>query len=120
MTAQIVNLTYYTIVREIDAILDTYPYHPYRQAFANPDLRRRLITYVLNRVNNQYATVDQDSALASDRMQSNLSFEQWKQLETCIHQGIQHLFYDHLDWIEHHVPDVDVDQAQLGPSHWFG
>ncbi len=118
MPTQIVNLTHYAVVREIDAILDTYPYHPYRQAFANPDLRQHLITYVLNRINNHYAAIDHGAKSTSDESQLNLSREQLKQLETFIHQGIQKLYHHRLMWIKGHIPDVE--QNQLEPSHWFG
>lgn len=54
MSKSIVNLTIPWVVAEIEQVLETYPHHPYQQAFANPDLRQELIAYVLTRIHNVY------------------------------------------------------------------
>lgn len=42
MSRQIINLTSDMVAMEIENVLDTYPHHPYQQAFAIPRLHTQL------------------------------------------------------------------------------
>ena len=70
MSATIVNLTVPIVTEEIENVLCRYPHHPYQQAFAIPDLRQKLLVYVLSRVPNQY-TVNQNNQFSGKNPGSN-------------------------------------------------
>lgn len=56
-----INLTGSLVVEEIDFFLAAYPEeHPYRTVLSHPEQRRALVSWVLSRVPNRYAPL-QDS-----------------------------------------------------------
>ncbi|PHJ63892.1 hypothetical protein VF14_08055 [Nostoc linckia z18] len=122
----VVNLTQQSVIGEIESVLDTYPYHPYQQAFAIPDLRQELIAFVLNRIPSFYSVIsDGNIPLAEAEQESLLNYqlprkrlEQQLHLQNLIHQGICSIVQEKSDWISHHLCEI----VQLGcePSHWFG
>ena len=48
MSKTIANLTLPVVVQEIEKVLGTYTDHPYQKAFSMPELRQKLIVYVLS------------------------------------------------------------------------
>lgn len=122
----VVKLTQQTVLGEIESVLDTYPYHPYQQAFAIPDLRQELITFVLSRIPCLYYTtnegqisfpeIDKNCVLTYKLPRSPL--EQQLHVQNLIHQGIYSIFQEKSDWISHHL--CQVVQPGSEPSHWFG
>ncbi|MEP0803815.1 hypothetical protein NDI37_06480 [Funiculus sociatus GB2-A5] len=48
MSKTIANLTLPVVVQEIEKVLGTYTAHPYQKAFSIPELRQKLIVYVLS------------------------------------------------------------------------
>ncbi|MBW4561245.1 MAG: hypothetical protein KME32_08805 [Mojavia pulchra JT2-VF2] len=122
----VVKLTQQTVLGEIESVLDTYPYHPYQQAFAIPDLRQELIAFVLNRIpcldytmfagQNLLFEADKECLLNYKLPRGPL--EQQLHLQNLIHQGISSIFQDKSDWISHHL--CETVQPGLEPSHWFG
>ncbi len=121
----VVNLTQQSIVGEIESILNTYPSHPYQQAFAIPDLRQELITFVLNRIPSFYSVMS-DEQIPSEAEQGSLAYyklprkplEQQLHLQNLIHQGICLIVQEKSDWISHRV--CETVQPASEPSHWFG
>ncbi|AFY47501.1 hypothetical protein Nos7524_1628 [Nostoc sp. PCC 7524] len=122
----VVNLTQQSVLGEIENVLDTYPYHPYQQAFAISDLRQELIAFVLNRIPCFYSAVSEEQLLLQncDR-ESQLNqklprspLEQQLHLQRLIHQGIDSIFQAKSDWISHHL--CESVEASCEPSHWFG
>ncbi|HEY9659049.1 MAG TPA: hypothetical protein V6C65_11395 [Allocoleopsis sp.] len=89
MTKTIVNLATSIVVQEAEAILETYPYRPYQQAFAEPELKRRLTTYVLSRVPGVYVVINQSETASSTIKTSLVTLDRQHQIESLIHQGIQ-------------------------------
>ncbi|MEB3357233.1 MAG: late competence development ComFB family protein [Synechococcales bacterium] len=121
MTTKVVNITQRVVNREVERVLGQYPHRPYRQAFAHPELRRELVAYVLNRVENRYITVHpgQDDQLI-DARSHQLALQQ-PQIEQLIHQGIQKLIRSNAEWVRSHIPPKsDGSQRDGEPSHWFG
>ncbi|AUT01096.1 hypothetical protein CLI64_12165 [Nostoc sp. CENA543] len=122
----LVKLTQESVVGEIENVLDTYSYYPYQQAFAIPDLRQELITFVVNRIpcfhsafspaQPEAQSCDQDSVFNQKLPRSPL--EQKLHLQNLIHQGIYYIFQQKSDWISHHLCE-SVEPA-CEPSHWFG
>ncbi|MDZ8133763.1 MAG: hypothetical protein RM049_00360 [Nostoc sp. DedQUE04] len=121
----VVNLTQQSIVGEIESILNTYPSHPYQQAFAIPDLRQELINFVLNRIPSFYSIVS-DEQISGEAEQGSLAYyklprkplEQQLHLQNLIHQGICLIVQEKSDWISHRV--CETVQPACEPSHWFG
>ncbi|RCJ40323.1 hypothetical protein A6769_02860 [Nostoc punctiforme NIES-2108] len=125
MMKTVVNLTKQSIVGEIESILNTYPSHPYQQAFAIPDLRQELITFVLNRIPSFYSVMP-DEQIPAEAEQGSLAYyklprkplEQQLHLQNLIHQGICLIVQEKSDWISHRV--CETVQPACEPSHWFG
>ncbi len=117
MSKTIVNLTLPLVIDEVESILDTYPYHPYQQAFAIPDLRQKLLAYILSRTYNHYAAVERGAELQTDPKFSH-PLEHQLEIEDLIRQGIQHTLQEEADWVSHCIPN-ESDSAQAA-SHWFG
>jgi len=122
----VVNLTQQSIVGEIESVLDTYPYHPYQKAFAIPDLRQELITFVLSRIPCFYSVISDRHISLAKAEQESLAYyqlprkplEQELHLQNLIHQGICSILQEKSDWISHHL--CETVQPGSEPSHWFG
>jgi hypothetical protein len=118
MTKTIVNLTLSIVVREIEEILDTYPGHPYQQAFAIPDLRQKLISYVLSRIPGHYTVVDDIDGNSISVESLYHSSQEKNHVVALIHQGVQHILQEDSNWIDRHIPQQV--SSNLAPSNWFG
>jgi hypothetical protein len=113
-----VKLTQQSVIGEIESVLDTYPYQPYQQAFAIPDLRQELINYVLNRIPCLFSAIapEKDSLINYKLPRSPL--EQQLHLQTLIHQGISSIFQEKSEWISSRL--CETVHPGCEPSHWFG
>ncbi|AFY32890.1 hypothetical protein [Calothrix sp. PCC 7507] len=122
----VIKLTQQSVLGEIESVLDTYPYRPYQQAFAIPDLRQELITFVLSRIPCLYNTMteeqipllEMDKECLLDYKLPRSPLEQQLHVQNLIHQGIYAIFQDKSDWISHHL--CETVQPGSEPSHWFG
>jgi hypothetical protein len=117
MAKDLVNLTLPMVVGEIEQIVETYPHHPYQQAFANPDIRQELIAYVLSQIHNVYVAVEEGHASANSETTPALA-ESETHLKSFIHGGIQQVLQSHPELVGHEIPE-ETD-AYLPTSHWFG
>ena len=99
MSQQIINLTLPVVIQEIENIFDGCFYHPYQQAFAIPELRQKLIAYVLNRIRNRYVVIEEQATI-SDNLCSQ---EQRLHIEAVIQSGIHQVFQENADWVSHHI-----------------
>ncbi|MBE7380108.1 MAG: hypothetical protein F6J95_001690 [Leptolyngbya sp. SIO1E4] len=120
MAIRIVNLTRRSLHQKIEQTLEQNFERRYSQAFANPDLRSKLVTYVLSRVNNCYATVELGQEETLDAQSPN-SIPQCQQLDSLIRQGIDALLHPPT----HSEPGAmaetnDPPAPAAEPSHWFG
>lgn len=118
MVKTLVNLTQQALVAEIETVLDNYPYHPYQQAFANPDLRQELIAYVLSHIPCTYTISEENPSVLLTYQFRNCRLEPNIQLENFIHQGICSVLQEKTDWVNSHVPQPF--HCGVEPSHWFG
>lgn len=118
MVKTLVNLTHSAAIAEIETVLDSYPEHPYQQAFANPELRQELVAYVLSRIKCSYSAVDEQQVPLCTYEFPGAYFEQQIQIENLIHQGICCILQEKADWVNCHIPESV--QCGLEPSHWFG
>jgi hypothetical protein len=116
MTKTIVNLTEPIVVQEIEDTLSTYPYQPYQQAFAIPDLRQKLIAYVMTRSQVSYTVVDSEAVFNPNAIHA--SIEERLQMEALIRQGIDQILQEDAEWTIRHLPQVIYQTP--APSSWFG
>lgn len=116
MTKRIINLTLSAVVEEIEDVLETYPYHPYRQFFSIPDLRQELIAYVLSRVSNRYVAVDEEQQASFKSL--HLLTEETLCIKILIHKGIEKILHKKEEQMTYRIPGV-VDPG-FAPSNWFG
>lgn len=118
MTKTIVNLTLPAVVTVIEDVLETYPDHPYQQAFSIPDLRQELIARVLSQVSGCYVVLE-DYEQATLSLQSlPFSPEKRECIEALIREGIEKIFQKREMSVSHQIPE-DEDPG-FAPSHWFG
>jgi hypothetical protein len=115
MTKTIVNLTLPVVVDQIETALEDYPYHPYQQAFAIPDLRQRLIAYVLSRISNSYTVLEEGE---NSTHSNNCSSDRILQIKNIVTQGIHDILQQYWEWSDRHIPS-EIESG-LAPSHWFG
>lgn len=118
MFTETINLTNQLVVEEIENVLDTYSHHPYQQAFSIPDLRQKLIAYVLSQVHNLYTVIEDGEEVTVDSKILSSSLAQRLHIEALIRQGIIQILQENAAWVSHHIPKpVDAGNA---PSQWFG
>ncbi|TAF02552.1 MAG: hypothetical protein EAZ77_18660 [Nostocales cyanobacterium] len=124
------KLTQQSVIGEIESVLDTYPYQPYQQAFAIPDLHQELIAFVFNRLpgfSNQ--AFDSQVLLTENQKNSSLNYtlnhkisrnplEQQLHLQNLIHQGIFAIIQAKADLISNQL--CEIVQPGCQSSHWFG
>jgi|ERR687885_972184 hypothetical protein len=89
MNKQIINLTLPVVIEEIENILATYPTYPYQQAFSAAGLRQDLVAYVLSRVPNQYAVVEETQSSSNPTLLPCYSTQRLLDIEHWIHLGIR-------------------------------
>jgi hypothetical protein len=119
MSKTIVNLAISVVNAEAEEVLESYPHHPYQQAFSAPDLRHKLISYVLSRIPSIYIVVEENQEQEiNSQSRYCCSNNQRDQIEALIHQGIQQILLDDHDWLANHIPQ-DANPA-FTPSTWFG
>jgi hypothetical protein len=118
MSKTIINLATSIVIKEAEIILDTYPDHPYQQAFSIPELRQKLVSYVLCRVPGLYTVVDESEECIINSSASCCSEEQRRHITTLIHQGIRYIFQENSTWIDRHIPEET--NPSFAPSSWFG
>ncbi len=116
MTAKGIDLTAPTIVEQIESALETYPDHPYQRAFAIPDLRQELITYVLSRISSCDVAVDKSKQLSLN-FKTLTSPEIRGCLEALIYQGIRHILNENEERLSHQIPE-EFD-SEFASSYWF-
>lgn len=118
MAKTIVNLAMPAVIEETEDILGTYPHHPYQQAFSIPDMRQRLISYVLTRMPGVYTVVEDAEECLINHKSLCGALEHREEIQNLIHQGIQRILKENQGWIDRHIPE-ELD-SELTPSNWFG
>lgn len=93
MGKELFNLTLTVVIDEIENILSSYPTYPYQQAFSAAGLHQDLLAYVLSRVPNKYAVIEQTQPL-----QKQISFPPYPSkelldIEHYIHLGIRDILH---------------------------
>jgi hypothetical protein len=103
----------------LDEVLEGYPEYPYRKAFTNPELRRTLITHVLNQLPNWHPSDHGGEALSvHSETGTPLSQDQKFYLKNLIRQEMGYIIQQSSDCISQTAPEK-IDSC-FTPSHWFG
>ncbi|MBF2065024.1 MAG: hypothetical protein IGS39_11475 [Calothrix sp. C42_A2020_038] len=111
----VVKFTLQSIVGEIQKVLDTYPYTPYQQVFAIPDLRQELVDYVASQI--PCLDSDFDKACGTKHKLPRNPLQAQLHLQSLINQGICSIMEQKSEWISRLFNDI---QPNCEPSHWFG
>ncbi|MBE9178007.1 hypothetical protein IQ268_05335 [Oculatella sp. LEGE 06141] len=114
MPKTIVNLTLPVVNAEIEEILHSYSSHP--ASFSVPNLRQKLLSYVLCRIPGIYTVLDEAELLSVNVGTLCHAAEQRQQIDSLIHQGIQELMNAESQWSDRHTPP----DSNMAPSSWFG
>jgi len=117
MAKTIVNLMLPVIQTEVETVLETFPDHPYQQAFAAPDMRQKLVSFILSHMPGMYVVMDGE-VICSEGMAASCSGEQRDRIDALIRQGVERILQEESDWVAHHIPEEE--DAALSPSNWFG
>lgn len=89
MSEKIINLTCLLVIQEVKDILATYPETPYQDAFAQADLRNRLINQVLSQIPDQsYTILKASEQLPKNPRRFYSCIEERMMVEELIHQSI--------------------------------
>lgn len=94
------NLGFVIVNEEIENALELYPDEPYKKAFANPELRQKLINYVMGGIQSIHPI---HSKLQSSLAKTNFpyrSLELRLQVENYVHWGIEYLLERHSGRLE--------------------
>jgi hypothetical protein len=116
MQKTLVNLTLIVVTEEIEIILESYPKHPYQQAFSPSGLRQDLIAYVLSRVPNTYTAIEASESVSKQAVQVRCSSEQLLNIENLIHTGIRDVLHSY-HRIDYCLPKTVSSGAKV--SNWY-
>jgi hypothetical protein len=104
------------VTEEIEIILESYPKHPYQQAFSPSGLRQDLIAYVLSRVPNTYTAIEASESVSKQAVQVRCSSEQLLNIENLIHTGIRDVLHSY-HRIDYCLPKTVSSGAKV--SNWY-
>jgi hypothetical protein len=106
------------VSKAIERVLESYPEHPYKKVFAQPNLRRMLMVNVLRQLPIKPMAIEEEPELSSELSNLSLSQEQELSIQTVIRQEIAYLIQPKSDCISRSAPE-EVESC-FAPSHWFG
>lgn len=118
MSKTIVNLDLPFILSAIEEVLETYPHHPYQQAFAHPARRQDLIAYVLSRVMSSYVAVEDEALPVMALSLLTRCIDRTTRIESAIHQGIATIMQQQSEQIYRQIPEIA--DPSCSPTSWFG
>ncbi|AFZ17746.1 hypothetical protein [Allocoleopsis franciscana] len=117
MSKESENLGILVINEEIANALDLYPDDPYKQAFANPELRQKLVNYVMSGIQGLYPVLAHQQGWPVKTKFPYRSLELRLHIENYVHWGIEHLLAANSDWlVRFRTQDA---QPSYTPSHRF-
>ncbi|MEM6446937.1 MAG: hypothetical protein AAF704_10295 [Cyanobacteria bacterium P01_D01_bin.123] len=115
------NLALQLVQSTLNRVLETYPRHPYQNAFSIPDLRQRLLAYVLNHIPSCYVSVDGlTTRNQPEKVYAEFADEHAETVELFTRIGIDEILAIHGDWVCDRIPNSTECHAIDLPSHWFG
>lgn len=118
MSKTIINLDLPFILSAIEEVLETYPHHPYQEAFAHPARRQDLIAYVLDRVMSSYVAVEDEELSVRALSLLTSCLDRTACIESTIHQGIATIMQQQSEQIYRQIPEIVAPNCS--PASWFG
>lgn len=115
---KVVNLKLQVIEEEIENALEHYSQHPYKTAFAIPDWRQKLLSYLLSQVPGSYLVIEDNQKLLIKNQFSYRSMELRLQLENHIHKGIAQLIQENRNKVTRST--YQEDKLKNEPYQEFG
>jgi len=91
MASTIINLTLLKVNEELENLLENSLDPTYRIVLNDPDLRQKLIVYVLNRIPNRHMAIEIEKVSLLTSQFLVLSTQESLKMEKLIHQGIYYL-----------------------------
>lgn len=117
MSYELINLTLPVVIAEIDTILEDYPESPYQIAFSLPEMRQRLVAYVLTHIPNRYTVRGEELRLKESKFLRPSPMQERLQMENLIHGGILHLLQENSEWVGSRLTQMEkLDGAILTRS----
>ena len=120
MSKTIINLTLPVVIEEIENILDTYPEHPYRIAFAPSGLRQDLVAYVLSRIPNIYTALEETHSPSNNEELIRYCSARLLQIEHLIHLGIRDILHIYNRTNSYMLSSSDEDTSKTAALGNFG
>ena len=88
----VINTTLIKVKEELENFLEIYTANKlYQKTLTDPDLRQKLIAYILNRMPNRYLAVERENISLSSSQNLIFSTQEALEIEKLIHQGISYL-----------------------------
>lgn len=87
----VINTTLIKVKEELENFLEIYPNKLYKKTLTDPDLRQKLIAYILNRMPNRYLAVERENISLNSSQNIIFSTQEALEIEKLIHQGISYL-----------------------------
>lgn len=98
MSKKILCLTLQVIVEASESTFSMYPYCCYQHYFAVPELRRKLVLYMIKQIRDRYTVLIDDTQTSFNCPNVSLSFEQYLHIKELARQGICHLLPEICTW----------------------
>lgn len=95
------NLGIVVVNEEIENALELYPDEPYKRAFANPELRQKLVNYVMSGIQGIYPVHAKTPSLPARTKFPYRSLELRLHIESYVHWGIEYLLEANSDCVGH-------------------
>jgi hypothetical protein len=109
------NVGLVVVNEEIESALDLYPDELYKQAFANPELRQKLIDYVMTGIQGIYPYLEHRQGLPTKTKFPYRSLELRLHIENYVHWGIEQLLGVNSDSVGYLI-NQEI-QSQCTPSY---
>jgi hypothetical protein len=88
----VINTTLIKVKEELENFLEIYTANKlYQKTLTDPDLRQKLIAYILNRMPNRYLAVERENISLVSSQNLIFSTQEALEIEKLIHQGIYYL-----------------------------
>lgn len=86
---------------EIENALELYPEEPYKRAFANPELRQKLVNYVMSGIQSIHPVLTHKPSSSVRTKFPYRSLELRLHIESYVHWGIEYLVEVNSDSVTH-------------------
>jgi hypothetical protein len=98
MDITIINMTFLKVNGELEKLsTHIYPTSTYQKILRNPQLRQKLLAFVLSRIPNHYVAFSTDKIISISPESLNGNHSQRQELKKLIQQGVVHLILSEIN-----------------------